>query len=161
MIEVEIDATKVIAHFEAMPDKLHRAVLDKIYYLAVLLEQNVKAGMQGERIGYVTGELFSSIFNEVTDGESQIEGKVASSASSKAAPYARIQEFGGQTKAHVIEAVNAKSLFFTINGQGVFAKRVNHPGSSIPARRYIGAPFDELKPQVAEQLKQATLEGMS
>jgi phage gpG-like protein len=47
--------------------------------------------------------------------------------------YAAIQNNGGQTKPHAIVAKNAKALHFN----GIFAKKVNHPGSKIPARPYL------------------------
>lgn len=47
--------------------------------------------------------------------------------------YAAIHQFGGQTKAHLIRAKNAKALAFG----GVFRKSVNHPGSKIPARPFL------------------------
>lgn len=47
--------------------------------------------------------------------------------------YAAIQNFGGETKPHVIVPRNARALRFG----GIFAKRVNHPGSKIPARPFL------------------------
>jgi hypothetical protein len=50
--------------------------------------------------------------------------------------YAAIHQLGGKTKAHVIRAKNGKAL--KIPGIG-FRKKVNHPGSNVPARPYF--PF--------------------
>lgn len=50
--------------------------------------------------------------------------------------YAAIHQLGGKTKAHVIRAKPGKAL--NIPGIG-FRKKVNHPGSKIPARPYF--PF--------------------
>jgi len=47
--------------------------------------------------------------------------------------YAAIQNNGGQTKAHTIVPRNGKALHFN----GIFAKKVNHPGSKIPARPFL------------------------
>jgi phage gpG-like protein len=47
--------------------------------------------------------------------------------------YAAIHQFGGTTKPHVIEPRFKKALAFG----GIFAKRVNHPGSRIPARPFL------------------------
>jgi phage gpG-like protein len=52
--------------------------------------------------------------------------------------YARIHQQGGKTGAHEIRPYNAQALHFN----GVFAKRVSHPGSKIPARPYMGVPKD-------------------
>lgn len=47
--------------------------------------------------------------------------------------YAAIQNFGGQTKAHVITAKNKRALSFG----GIVVRSVNHPGSKIPAREFL------------------------
>ncbi len=49
--------------------------------------------------------------------------------------YAAIHQLGGKTKAHVIRPRNGQALK---TPYGVF-KKVNHPGSKIPARPYM--PF--------------------
>lgn len=48
-------------------------------------------------------------------------------------PYARIHQFGGKTKPHVIKPRNKKALAFG----GRVVKSVNHPGSDIPARPFL------------------------
>lgn len=50
--------------------------------------------------------------------------------------YAGIHQNGGKTKAHDIVPRDAQALRFN----GRFAKRVKHPGYSIPARPYLGIP---------------------
>ncbi len=50
-------------------------------------------------------------------------------------PYAFIQQFGGTTRAHVIEALNKRALAWP--GAAHPVRRVNHPGSKIPARPYF------------------------
>jgi phage virion morphogenesis protein len=52
--------------------------------------------------------------------------------------YGRIHQEGGKTGAHTITPHRAKALRFN----GRFAKKVNHPGSDIPARPYMGIPRD-------------------
>jgi phage gpG-like protein len=52
--------------------------------------------------------------------------------------YARIHQEGGKTKAHEIVPYKAKALYFN----GGFAKKVNHPGSDIPPRPYMGVTKD-------------------
>jgi hypothetical protein len=47
-----------------------------------------------------------SIFQQVTDSANSVTGMVYSSG----LPYAAIQEFGGWTKAHAIEAKKGKAL---------------------------------------------------
>lgn len=74
-----------------------------------------------------TGRLIGSIVDH-HDGQSATVGVGGNLA------YAAIHQFGGQTKPHVIVAKNGKAL--KLPG-GKFRKKVNHPGSKIPARPYL------------------------
>jgi phage gpG-like protein len=57
--------------------------------------------------------------------------------------YGRIHQEGGKTSAHKITARNGKALSFTGRDGGKrVVKSVNHPGSDIPARPYMGVPDD-------------------
>lgn len=60
--------------------------------------------------------------------------------------YAAIHHFGGQTRPHLIRPKNGKALKFG----GRFAKKVNHPGSKMPAR-----PFMVLQPEDEQDLADA------
>ena len=52
--------------------------------------------------------------------------------------YAAIHQFGGRTAAHIIRPRNKKALK---TPYGIF-KKVNHPGSVIPARPFLGLSAD-------------------
>lgn len=53
--------------------------------------------------------------------------------------YARIHQLGGTTAASVIRPKRAKVLAFPgRDGTTAFARSVKHPGSTIPARPYLG-----------------------
>lgn len=60
--------------------------------------------------------------------------------------YAAIHHYGGQTRPHTIRPKNGKALAF---GGRVY-KKVNHPGSKIPAR-----PFMTLQPEDEQALAEA------
>ena len=53
-------------------------------------------------------------------------------------PYASIHNRGGKTKAHEIRARRGKALKFAGRGGDVYRRKVNHPGSNIPKRQFIG-----------------------
>lgn len=55
--------------------------------------------------------------------------------------YAAIHQLGGRTKPFTIRPKNKAALKFSIGGRVIFAKKVKHPGSKIPARPYL--PFDK------------------
>lgn len=50
--------------------------------------------------------------------------------------YAAIHQFGGKTSAHEIRAKNKKALFWA--GAAHPVRVVQHPGSHIPAREFLG-----------------------
>ena len=52
--------------------------------------------------------------------------------------YARIHQDGGTIPARKIEAKNARALAFKAGGRLVFAKSVNIPEVTMPARTYLG-----------------------
>lgn len=60
--------------------------------------------------------------------------------------YAAIQQLGGQTKPHVIRAKNKRALSFG----GIVVRQVNHPGSKIPARPFLGMTPRDLRDIVEE-----------
>lgn len=71
-----------------------------------------------------SGRLISSI-QAFSDNDSAVVGTNVE--------YAAIHQFGGKTKPHVILPRNKQALAF--NGRVV--KKVNHPGSDIPARPFL------------------------
>jgi phage gpG-like protein len=57
--------------------------------------------------------------------------------------YAAIHEFGGQTAPHDIVPKKGKALKFRIGDRVVFARKVRHPGSTFPARRYVRGGIED------------------
>lgn len=77
------------------------------------------------------GVLWNSIQYNVQGDTVQVGSNVV---------YAAIHQLGGKTKPHRIVAKNKQALAF---GGGVY-KAVNHPGSDIPARPYLGLSTDNI-----------------
>ena len=144
-----------MARLSYMPDKLRAAFLKKTYALAEKLKSKVQQNLTNRLLKIRTGKLVRSIFEQVTNSTNEVSGRVYSSG----LPYARIQEFGGQTKAHIIEAKNGKALMFNMGGKQVFFKRVNHPGSNIKGAHYMGQAFDAMKPEIETGYREAATEG--
>jgi phage gpG-like protein len=59
--------------------------------------------------------------------------------------YAAIHEYGGKTKPHVIFPKRAQALHFTMGEKDIFAKSVNHPGSTMPVRSFLRTTLNEKK----------------
>lgn len=93
------------------------------------LARGLKMGRGPAKILQDTGRLAASITTQY-DNLSAVVGTNVK--------YAAIHQFGGTTPPHVIRPKNKKALAFS----GRVVKKVNHPGSKIPAR-----PFLLLTPQ--------------
>jgi hypothetical protein len=52
-------------------------------------------------------------------------------------------------------------LEFSAGGSQVFARSVHHPGSTIPARSYLGSSLAEMRDDIESGLKQAVLEALA
>ncbi len=148
MIEIKIEADKV---FSAM-GRLQRSVADASPVMAQIagvmhdaVEENfaqqgrpkwlgLKAPVSKRRSGGMilqdSGQLAASI-TEASDATSATVGtnKV----------YAAIHQFGGQIRPHVILPRNKKALAFG----GRVVKKVNHPGSKIPARPFLSLTAED------------------
>lgn len=146
----------VMAKLDAMPNAVHQALLRKVTVLAFALLAKVKGKLSGEVLNVRSGLLRDSAFQEVQDSGTSVYGRVAEPG---AVPYAAIQEFGGVTPAHVIEARNAQALAWVAGGKTMFARRVNHPGSRIPERSYLRSALDEMHDEIVAGLREAVAEG--
>jgi phage gpG-like protein len=155
MLTIDVDTRQIMARLSYMPDKLRAAFLKKTYALAEKLKSKVQQNLTNRLLNIRTGKLVRSIFEQVTNSVNEVSGRVFSSG----LPYAAIQEFGGQTKAHVIEAINGKALAFNMGGKQVFFKRVHHPGSHIKGAHYMGEAFREMTPEIQAGYQEAAREG--
>ncbi len=90
-----------------------------------------------------SGRLRDSIVASNTDTTATIGTNVV---------YAAIHQLGGQTRPHVILPRDKQALAF--NGHVV--KKVNHPGSKIPARPFLPiAPDGKLQAEAASEVESA------
>lgn len=74
------------------------------------------------------------------------------SAGGKKAPYGRIIQEGGKTRPHTITPKKAPMLAFVVSGRLVFAKSVNHPGSTFPPRPFLRINKDRLAKAIDESI---------
>lgn len=88
------------------------------------ISSSVAARAASHRILQNSGRLAASI-TPASDAHQAIVGTNV--------VYAAIQHFGGKTRPHVIVPRHKRALAFG----GHIVKRVNHPGSTIPARPFL------------------------
>lgn len=147
----------LIAHMNAFPTSLQRVLNRRIRALVLRLQARVQKKLSGQVLNVVTGALRRSIQSDVTDTGERIIGRVYSSGDVK---YAAIHEFGGRTRAHIIEPRKAQALMFVMGGRNVFARRVNHPGSQMPERSFMRTSLQEMRDEIVRSLSEAPLEAM-
>ncbi len=93
-------------------------------------EPSARAATEGGKTLDKEGHLKDSIDYHATSSKVMVGSNL---------PYARIHQKGGKTSPHVIRPKRKKALAFG----GVVRKKVNHPGSDIPARPYLGISDDD------------------
>jgi phage gpG-like protein len=146
MIDVEFDAQVVQDALLGQADALRGALEARIH-------QKLSGEVLQTRSGALAASIISSIENDGSD--------LSISISSTGVPYAAIQEFGGKTAAHDIVAMKAKALAFSMGGDQIFAKSAHHPGSTIPARPYLGSSLADMRDDIESGFKQAVLDALA
>lgn len=158
MIEIKIDTEKVSAALA----RLQKAAVDASPVMAAIagvmhdavMENFEQSGRpkwlglqpatlaQKRKQGYSDKPLIrrgggQSLYSSIT-----VQSDATSASVGTNIKYAAIHQFGGQTRPHVILPRNKKALAFG----GRVVKKVNHPGSKIPARPFLSiTPEDEDK----------------
>ena len=138
------------------PDAVMAALLAKTEDLREALLAKVEANLSGDVLQERSGALKASIVADVTADAAS----VAASVTSEGVPYAAIQEYGGMTAPHDIVPVKARALAFAGAAGTIFARRVHHPGSRLPARSYLGSALEALHHEIVDGLKAAVLEAL-
>jgi phage gpG-like protein len=135
----------------SLPGTLHTTLLAKSNVLTAALRQKVDENLSGGVLQSKSGLLRDSISDFTQSTGDDITAGVSVSGD---VPYAAIQEYGGTTKAHIIEATNAKALAFSMNGKQVFAKYINHPGSVIPEHAYLRSALEDMDDEIMSGLEE-------
>lgn len=144
------------ARIESYPAALQAALGVKADELASALADLVKNDkLAGGVLNSRTGTLADSITASVAAGA---DGVLASVGSEGDVKYAAIQEYGGKTSAHEILPVKGAALAFVVGDAQHFARRVEHPGSTIPERSYLGSALEDMKDDILAALSDAATE---
>lgn len=146
---------ELVAQLSAMPSGLRAVLRRRVWSLTLRLQARVQRKLSGTVLNVVTGALRRSIQPTVEETGARITGRVFSTGDVK---YARIHEFGGKTRAHIIEPKKAAALMFLVGGKSVFAKRVNHPGSTMPERSFMRSSLADMRDEIVRELTQGVVE---
>lgn len=145
---------EVVARLQQIPGAMHEMLHRRVWELTLRLKARVQRKLSGEVLNVVTGALRRSIQANIEDSGASVTGLVYSTGDVK---YARIHEFGGKTRAHVIEPKKAAALMFAIGGSTIFARRVNHPGSKIPERSFLRSSMGDMREEIIRVLTEGIL----
>lgn len=146
---ITLDDRVLMTRLRGLPEKLRQRLRAFIVQTNPILAGKVRQKMTNDVLQVHSGKLLASVKNEMVENAHEVFGRVYSHG----VPYANIQERGGTTRPHVILPRNAKALRFMMGGRVVFAKKVNHPGSRIPARSTFGASLAEMRQRIIADLK--------
>jgi phage gpG-like protein len=108
--------------------------------------------LSGGALQTQSGALKASIVVDLSTDGGAVWAMVGSVGDVK---YAAIQEYGGRTAAHQILPDKSSVLTFLVGGAMRFARSVQHPGSSLPARAYLSSSLDEMRDEIVAELASA------
>ena len=111
--------------------------------------------LSGQLLATGSGALKASIASEILNDGAMLTATVGSFGDVK---YAAIQEYGGRTSAHEILPDKGQALAFLVGGMLRFARRVEHPGSTLPARSYLATSLEEARDEIVAGLTAAVTE---
>jgi phage gpG-like protein len=150
MLSISITGDReLIAKLQAMPNKVHSALVTEVTRLALDLQRHVvEDKLQGQVLNRITGKLASSIQHNVTDNGSSIIGRVYSNNSVK---YAAIHEFGGSIPDRY--PVNAKAMHWQVGGRDVFAKFAK--GFTLPSRSFLRSSLADFRDRIVDGMTEA------
>lgn len=153
MIEFNNNISDIENIWDRFAYNVSTALSAKAKALADAVAQKIRnEKLSGALLVEKTGLLKNSITSSVEENDG---GVLASIYVDGDVPYAAIQEYGGRTKAHVIEAIRGKALAFGHDGKQSFFARVDHPGSILPERSYLHSTLDEMHDNIITEFGSA------
>ena len=153
-VGVTIDTSAVGPMLESKTSAIMKALTAKMDFTTARVQQViVNDKLQGQLLNHREGNLSNSVRpTETVVTATEIDGGVV--AGGTAAPYAAALEYGA--RAHLIRAINAKALHFSIGGQEMFRKQVMHPGNRAYA--FMRSTLDEQAQEIQAGFQEAASE---
>jgi phage gpG-like protein len=159
MIDIKVEGdTQIIAKLDALPGKLQADLTKRLTSLALQMQATIKQKLSGQVLKVRTGNLRDSIGYDVMSATDAVTATVFSDRSVR---YGAIHEYGGQTAPHVIQPRAGGVLAFQMGGKTVFARKINHPGSKIPARPFMRPTLAEYRDRITDSMSAAVEESLN
>ena len=142
---------ELVDWLRGLPDFVQQVVSAKLAQSAQNLSEYIKNDkLSGQILQSKSGALRNSIYARIYESKS----KVFLAVGSRGIDYAAIQEFGGTTRPHLMEA-KGKVMAFYWYGKKSFFRYVSHPGSHIPSRSYIESALQDKWEDISSQVEEA------
>ena len=146
-VTVTPEARALLAGLETMPDRAMQGIAraldtENVHTVSHIQSDYLSFSRSGPSnpIGLrtQTGRLRQSLHasKTVVRGSNAVSS-IGDNVTNKGVNYAAVHEFGAEIPPHKITAKNGKALAFQIGGRMIFARSVNHPGATLPARGMI------------------------
>jgi phage gpG-like protein len=152
----------VIAWLGQKEPKITDGVRKTTKSLTLMLLRKVKEEkLSGQVLKNITGKLRRSVHDRYVESPTSSSGEVVTNTE-----YAGINEYGGQTKPHIILPKNKGALAFNIYGNWTtlgtttVVKSVHHPGSKFPERSFMRSALAEMKPTIQSSYEQTVRESL-
>lgn len=148
--KVEVNASKANLRLQQMTPEAKDALILAVTLAAGELQGAAQSNASGALLQVRRGKFVKSIKAGIRTGGNSVTGRVYSKD-----VRAHLFEYGGNTPAHDIAPKTAKALLLRMRGADGFAALVHHPGGAYAARNIIHSAFDEMRPEIIEQLEAA------
>lgn len=147
---------QVIAHLGEVHPRVLSLVRQEVEREAINLLRYVKEQkLTGQMLKNRTGTLRRSINYALSIEDQGLTAVVGTNL-----VYAAIHEYGGVTRAHVIEARKKKALAFQVGGQSLVRRSVQHPGSKMPERSFLRSSLRENEARIKTAIAAAVSRGV-
>lgn len=149
---------ELIAKLGAMPDNVRKELRREVNYLAIKMLQMIQGKLRGPVLNYVTGQLFRSIQERVTETTNSITARLFSAGD---VVYAGIHEYGGTINIPEIRPVNAMALRFSPGGgEAIFRMWARAHTVHMPERSYMRSSLDDMRQEIVEGMREAVMTGV-
>jgi hypothetical protein len=154
-------AVDVLAQLETRRAALFGALVERINYWDLMLQQRIQRKLSGEVLHQRSGKLKRSIEvipAVVDEAAGAIAGKVVGAGGP--AWYGKLHEYGTPDRTYTIYPVTKKALRFIIDGKVIFAKSVTVTRGT-KERSFMRSSLAELKPDVLAGLQETVYRVLS
>ena len=148
---------ELIAKLGAMPDRVRTELRREVNYLAVKMLQLIQSKLRGPVLNYITGRLFRSIQERVTETSTSVVARLFSAGDDK---YAGIHEFGGTINIPEIRPVNARVLHWVGGSGDVFAMYARAHTVTMPERSFMRSSLTDMRSEIVEGMRAAVMRGL-